>query len=247
MAHAAALPSKEVNLPSQENDSTALFDCARYLMINEARWQAAKAILDGLPGIGTCLDAGAGPGWFTAKLAARGYNVMGIEGRSELVQAAQARVPDTPFAVADIEETATATSLPMADLVFCFGLLYHLESPFRAIRHLRALTRRYLLIETQILPGDELHFRLIAEGHNTTQGLRHHALVPTRPALVKMLQVAGFRQILRYTAPVDHEDFVDTPEKTHRREIVLASDNLTDCPNFVLEAAPDAPKVDYRT
>ena len=114
------------------------------------------------------------------------------------------------------------------------------------IRHLRALTNRDLLIETQIPPGDELHFRLIAEGKNVTRGLQHHALVPTRQALVKMLQVAGFGRIFRYTVTVNHEDFVDTPEKAHRREIFLATDQLLDRAGFVQEPIPAAPKVDYR-
>jgi SAM-dependent methyltransferase len=229
-----------------QDEATALFDRAHYQAINDARWQAATVILDGLPDMRTCLDVGAGPGWFTEKLAARGYNVIGVEGRPELAAAARTRVPGTHFAVVDIEDPMMAAALPPADLVFCFGLLYHLEDPFRGIRHLHALTRRCLLIETQILPGDELHLRLIAEGRNATQGLRHHALVPTRRALVKMLQVAGFNRIFRYAAPIDHEDFVDTPEKNHRREVFLATDEAFECPDFVREPASDAPKIDYR-
>ncbi len=226
--------------------ATTLFDQDYYIEINEARWQAALAILSGLPEIRTCLDAGAGPGWFAAKLSALGYSVVGVEGRPELAAAARDRVAEVLFAVVDLEAKAAAAALPPSDLVFCFGLLYHLENPFAAIRHLHALTRRYMLIETQILPGEGLDFRLISEGQNATQGLHHHALIPTRQALVKMLKVAGFHRVLRFEGSVDHPDFVDGSEKHHRREIFLATDEVIDLPSFIEEEALAAPKIDYR-
>ncbi len=226
--------------------ATTLFDQDYYIEINEARWQAALAILQALPDIRTCLDAGAGPGWFAAKLSALGYNVVGVEGRPELAGAARDRVANVPFAVVDLEAKNAAAALPPMDLVFCFGLLYHLENPFAAIRHLRVLTRRYMLIETQILPGDGLDLRLIAEGLNATQGLHHHALIPTRQALVKMLTVAGFRRVLRFLGRVDHPDFADLPDRHHRREIFLATDESIDLPDFVEEEERAAPKIDYR-
>lgn len=230
--------------PITEQAAT-LFDRDYYLEINEARWRAAEAILAGLPGIRTCLDVGAGPGWFAEKLRALGYRVVGAEGRAELVAIARERVPDVPFSLVDVTDAVATGSLPKTDLVFCFGLLYHLENPFAAIRNFFALTGRHLLIETQILPGEGVDLRLVAEGKNATQGLQHHALIPTRRALVKMLKVAGFQWVWRHSGEVEHPDFFDTDERRHRREIFLATREAISPTGFVEETEPAAPKVDY--
>ncbi|HEY2613608.1 MAG TPA: hypothetical protein VGI94_22565, partial [Reyranella sp.] len=52
---------------------------------------------------------------------------------------ARKRFPDIPFAQGDIEN-AGIVALGRFDLTLCFGLLYHLENPMLAIRHLRALS-----------------------------------------------------------------------------------------------------------
>ncbi|SEH30285.1 class I SAM-dependent methyltransferase [Magnetospirillum fulvum] len=222
-----------------------LFDQSYYLEINEARWQTAQNILGGLSGIATCLDVGCGPGWFTDKLAQRGLKVVGVEGRAELVEVAAQRVPAAMFANVDVTDTKAMGSLPKADLVFCFGLLYHLENPFAAVRSLHALTGKHLLIETQLIPEETPSFRLVAEGQNETQGLRFFAVIPSRSALVKMLYAVGFACVERYTGHIEYPDFIDTPERIHRREVFLAGQRAMSLPDFVVEAEPSAPKVDY--
>ena len=60
-------------------------------------------------------------------------------------------------------------SLGRFDLVFCFGLLYHLENPLLAIRHLRAMTEKVLLVEGVIFPGDEPTMGLVDEAPSEDQ------------------------------------------------------------------------------
>jgi trans-aconitate methyltransferase len=222
-----------------------LFDQPYYLEINEARWTAAEKILDALPALETCLDIGCGPGWFAERLVQRGYRVFGAEGRAELTEEASRRVPAAFFATMDLTDLQASKCLPMVDLAFCFGLLYHLENPFATIRTIHRSTRDFALIETQIAPLDGPCFQLISEGRNETQGLTHHAVIPSRAALVKMLYVAGFSQVMRYTGAVDHVDFVDSQDRRHRREIFLASKKAGNYPDFVVEAEPVTPKIDY--
>jgi SAM-dependent methyltransferase len=223
-----------------------LFDRPFYIEINEARWIMAKGILGQLPGIKTCLDVGCGPGWFSARLLKMGYGVVGIDGRDELVEEAIRRVPEARFKVVDITLNTAYAAVSPTDLVFCFGLLYHLENPFAAIRQLHALSNKYLFIETQIAPGDAANLVLVSEGKNETQGLNFHAIIPSRRALLKMLYVSGFHSVFRYFGTVDHIDFVDGPQRIHRREIFLATKAESIClPEFVLEAEPVTPKIDY--
>ncbi len=222
------------------------FDQPYYIEINQARWQMAARVLDALPGIQTCIDAGCGPGWFSDRLVDRGLTVLGIDGRPELVEVAAQRVPRARFATADITASDIAGRFSASDLVFCFGLLYHLENPFAAIRNLERLTKDILFIETQVAPGDGATFVLVAEGQNETQGLQYHAVIPSRHAAVKMLYVSGFQFVYRYTGRVEHADFMDTPERRHRREIFIASKaGVLSLDDFVLEPVPSAPKINY--
>jgi SAM-dependent methyltransferase len=204
-----------------------LFDQPYYLRINEARWDVASWTLDDLRRAGlaltSCLDVGCGPGWFAERLVAAGLQVEGIDGRRELIDEARRRVPSAVFHVSNIESDRPLGNSEPFDLVFCFGLLYHTENPFKVLRNLYALTAKVLLLESMVLPGDDPIYLLHAEGANETQGLTYHALLPTRTALVKMLQVAGFRHVLELSAQVPHEDFAETQERHRRRTILLGS------------------------
>jgi len=62
------------------------------------------------------------------------------------VTEARRRFPHIPFEQADVEERAIL-ELGKFDLVLCFGLLYHLENPLLAIRNLRGLTEKCLLVK----------------------------------------------------------------------------------------------------
>jgi SAM-dependent methyltransferase len=223
------------------------FDQPYYIEINHARWMVAQSVLSRLiPKPNTCIDVGCGPGWFSDRLLELGFKVIGIDGRRELADEAARRVPQAHFVTLDITSAAAVAALSPADLIFCFGLLYHLENPFAAIRNLHHLTAKYLLIETQIAPASGNDFVLVSEGQNETQGLNFHAVIPSRRALLKMLYVAGFESVYRFTGDVSHCDFNDTPNRLHRREIFLAvkSRRIT-LSDFVLESVPATPKIDY--
>ena len=226
--------------------SGLFFDQPYYIEINEARWSSAKKVIADLPGVETCLDAGCGPGWFSVRLAELGLKVLGVDGRQELVDEAARRVPQARFELLDITSPEGAAKRAPCDLTFCFGLLYHLENPFAAVRNLSILTGKYLFIETQVAPGDGNDCILVSEGRNETQGLNFHALIPSRKVLLKMLYVSGFTNVYRFTGSIGHGDFIDTPDRLHRREVFLATKGTSvSLPDFVYEAEPTTPKIDY--
>lgn len=217
-----------------------LFDEPFYLAINEARWtvfrhmlSAARRVVD----IGAVLDAGCGPGWFAERLAGLGLDVLGVDGRSELIEEARRRAPGATFEVFDFDGAAIDASPAPRDAVFAFGLLYHLENPLRALRQCRASARHALFLETMTIPEPGRLARLVQENPNETQGLRNLALVLSPDALVAALFSVGFRHVYRYAGAVDHADFADTPERRKRRDIFLAIDvpvddeRLTPCAN----------------
>lgn len=223
-----------------------LFDQDYYLSINEARWQVAKTILAELTAQGislqTCLDVGCGPGWFTAKLEKLDLLVQGIDGRQELLDLAQTRVPSAAFFQVDVESATAMSSCQSSDLVFCFGLIYHTENPFRVIRNLASLTQKVLLIESIIIPSPDPITWLIEEGKNDTQGLTHYAMLPSRQALLKMIQVSGIPYIYEYIGSINHPDFQETAEKYRRRQLFMASRSPVSLENMTLIPPISTPK-----
>src|SRR6266540_299913 len=122
--------------------NVAPFDTPYTLRFNEARKALMGRLLQEIINgerVSNALDVGCGFGYFSQYLKQSGIEVMGIDGRPENVEEARKRYPDIDFKVYDIEELSVG-SLGQYDLVLCFGLLYHLENPFRAIRNLSSLT-----------------------------------------------------------------------------------------------------------
>ncbi|ELR97719.1 bifunctional 2-polyprenyl-6-hydroxyphenol methylase/3-demethylubiquinol 3-O-methyltransferase UbiG [Gloeocapsa sp. PCC 73106] len=214
-----------------------LFDQSYYISINEARWQVCEAILKEIQSkqqitLNTCLDVGCGPGWFADKLVRLGLKVQGVDGRDDLIEIARERVSAANFIQIDVESKTAMSHLPVADLIFCLGLIYHTENPFRVIRNLCSLAPKILLIESIIIPGEQPITWLVEEGTNETQGLTYHALIPSRNCLVKMLQIAGMSHIYQYTGAIAHEDFQETDTKYRRRELFIAAQiplNISNC------------------
>lgn len=227
-----------------------LFDQSYYIKINETRWSIAENVLNEIrynnrQEISTCIDAGCGPGWFTEKLVNCGLTAIGLEGRLELVKEAKQRVPEARFYHLDVESKREMLSLPGADLVFCFGLLYHMENPFRVIRNLHDLTKKMLFIESIIIPESAPITWLVEEGKNETQGLTHRAMIPSRTCMIKMLQSSGFEYIYEYSGKIEHEDFIETDTRHKRRSIFLAARVSLKTSDFKIAPKIITPKYDF--
>jgi tRNA (mo5U34)-methyltransferase len=216
------------------------FDQREYRELIEAREQTIRRMARKLKpalGLSNAVDAGCGVGFFSQTLAECGFNVCGFDARAENVSEARRRFPGIPFEEADIEDHAIP-GLGRFDLVLCFGLLYHLENPLRAIRNLRALTEKCLLVESMCLPEERCTLLLREEPHQDDQSLAAVACYPSEGALVKMLYRAGFAKVYRVTLFPDHDDFRETREHLQRRTILLASMMPIDVAGFRMLPEP---------
>src|SRR5256885_16535377 len=92
-----------------------------------------------------------------------------------------------------------------------------------AIRHLRGLTGKGLLLESMCVPGSHSGMMLRDEPSQQDQSLTEMALYPSEGCLVKMLYRAGFATVYRVAELPDHDDFRDTPEHVRRRTVLFAS------------------------
>jgi FkbM family methyltransferase len=188
----------------------------------------------------TALDAGCGIGFFSNHLAQHGLKVTGIDARAENVAEAKSRYPGVDFRAQDVEDPSIR-DLGSFDLVLCYGLLYHLENPFRAVRNLYEVTGRVLLIESLIAPYEGPLALLADESQGEDQALRHVAFIPTEACLVKMLYRAGFPAVYRLAEQPDHEEFRETLRQRRRRTVIAASKIDLRCD--LLQAVPE-PRVD---
>jgi SAM-dependent methyltransferase len=211
-----------------------VFDEPEASRFNESR----RAFLDGLlpelirkKQLSTALDVGCGYGYFSKWLSCLGLRVTGIDGRPENVAEASRRYPGIEFKTFDVEDPSI-TGLGSFDLVLCVGLLYHLESPFRAIRNLCALSHLYLVIETQVAPHRSPVTLLCEEGVAINQSLAYTACVPSRSCLVKMLYRAGFPNVYGAIRPPDYPDFHGSLLRRKLRIVMLASKEEVEHPNF---------------
>ena len=170
----------------------------------------------------TALDAGCGVGFFAALLAQNGFHVTAFDAGRRIWKKRRRRHPAIPFELRNVEDVQI-TALGQFDLVLCFGLLYHLENPFRALRNLFALTRDVLLIEGMCVPDERACMVLRDECHGEDQGLDYVAFYPSESALIKMCYKVGFSHVYRFVSLPVHEDFRASRNSKRHRTVLLAS------------------------
>jgi FkbM family methyltransferase len=212
------------------------FDKREYRRMIEAREAAIRNVLQRVGsalGLRTALDAGAGVGFYSQTLMECGLQVCGFDGRQENVAEARRRYPLIPFAQGDLQERSIL-ALGKFDLVLCFGLLYHLESPLQAIRNLHGLTEKCLLLESMCIPDDKPSMLLREEPREDDQSLTDVAYYPSETGLIKMLYRAGFKYVYRLASLPDHDDFRDTAEHRRKRTVLFAAHTAVDSFGFRL-------------
>ena len=223
------------DLWSFDNTDTRLFTEARMEFIRPLLRELRNKI-----GLDSGLDVGCGLGDFSDFLSQFGFQrVLGLDGRAQNIAEAQRRYPGLPFQVADVEELSAENGV--ADLVLCFGLLYHLENPFRAIRRLYAVTGKVLLIESIQAPGSLPRLELMDEGHAANQGLSYLAFYPSESALVKMLYGSGFNFVYGFKKLPSNPLYETTIRRTRMRTMLLASRMELNAAHLVL--LKDSPRM----
>lgn len=220
------------------------FDQRRYRKLIAARAETIRRVvrkLDPLFQFSNALDAGCGVGFFSKALEECGLQVCGFDGREENIAEARRRYPGLAFETADLERDSIR-ELGRFDFVLCCGLLYHLENPLGAVRNLRALTEKCLLLESMCTTDKEASLRLLEEPRAEDQSLTDMAWYPSESGLVKMLYRSGFGVVYRVVPLPAHEDFRDTEEHARRRTVLLASCKPIDIAGFRLYPEPHETK-----
>ena len=77
------------------------------------------------------------------------------------------------------------------DLVLFYGVLYHVLDPLSALRSVQRVTKETALIETAVVPGEDLRLEL----RNGYDGDKTNRWYPTIPCVIEMLEVVGFYKV----------------------------------------------------
>jgi tRNA (mo5U34)-methyltransferase len=239
-AAASSLNGNSIALTAEIALKLTPFDQKEYRSLIAARGKTIERVVKKLKpalGLSTAIDAGCGVGFFSRTLEESGLNACGFDGRAENIAEARRRFPEIPFERADIEDEKTLC-LGRFDLVLCFGLVYHLENPLVAMRHLHALTEKCLLLESMCIPDEKPTMLLREEPRQDDQSLTDMACYPSEGSLVKMLYRSGFRAVYRVAPLPAHDDFEETREHSRRRTVLLASTKPIDVAGFRLCLEP---------
>ena len=182
-----------------------VFDTPEALALNEARMSHLESLGLNLAGK-RVLDVGAGVGHLAARLQKMASSVVCLEGRPENVEAMRSRYPQLEGHVADIENEPLA-GFGRFDVVFSYGLLYHLENPLHAIGNLESACGELLLLESMVCDHDRPLVLVEDESSDVNQALAGLGCRPSPHYVALALNRAGFAHVYAPAKPPAHADF----------------------------------------
>lgn len=182
-----------------------VFDTPEALALNDARMSHLESLGLNLSGK-RVLDVGAGVGHLAVRLQGMGCSVVCLEGRSENLEAMRARYPGLEGHLANVENESLAC-FGRFDVVFSYGLLYHLENPQHAIRNLESACGELLLLETMVCDYDRPVVLVEDESADWNQALAGLGCRPSPYYVALTLNRAGFAHVYAPAQPPEHADF----------------------------------------
>lgn len=154
----------------------------------------------------TVLEVGAGIGNHTSFFIDRGCKVVSSEGRDENLEMLRTRFPEIEIRHLDLDlpdQTFTETF----DVVYCYGLLYHLKDPKGALEFMAQRSHGVLLLETCVSFGEEESINLCDEPASVlSQSIYGQGCRPTRSWVYNTLQQHFEFVYMPITQP-NHEEF----------------------------------------
>ena len=146
--------------------------------------------------------------WSFAALKNGAKHVLGIEGRSYLVQNAvntmkkyNVREEQYQFIAGDIHDEIKKISTGTIDVIFCFGFFYHTANHYFLLSEMKRLNPKYLILDTFINLSNEPIIRLSLDKNSSEENAIKNSQnndqetlvgVPSKSALEMLLQSFGF-------------------------------------------------------
>lgn len=209
------------------NEPIRHFHSNHYLRHNARRLEHLASLRIPVAGM-SVLEVGAGIGDHSHYYIDRGCEITITEARPENLKFLKLRYPACKVQHLDMEQPSRVEGSPF-DVVHCYGLLYHLKNPDRAVEFLAKSARKLLFLETCVSFGAGDHVNLTNEPQSSpTQAYSGMGCRPTRSWVFNKLR-EGFEYVyLPKTQPCHAEFPLDwsAPEKhaaALQRAIFIAS------------------------
>jgi hypothetical protein len=209
------------------------FHSWEYLRHNARRQEHLTSL--GLPLDGrTVLETGAGIGDHTTFFLDRGCTVTVTEPREENLAILRRRFPSLDVVALDLDRPDPSFDV-RAEVVYCYGTLYHVSEPAVALAFLAERTDDVLLLETWVSPHADEHVCIVDEVQSMpSQAISGHGSRPTRAWVMARLR-DGFPHVYTTTTQPWHNEFpldwsVDVDERFPTRAVFVASRQPLDNP-----------------
>lgn len=187
------------------DEPISVFDTDEAFFINTAR-------LDNLESLNfnfhkkRILDLGCGIGHLASFFVEKEADVLCVDGRKENIDSLIKRYKDLKHAVSDVEND-DLSKFGLFDIVFCYGLLYHLEKIEYALHNISKICRELLLLETCICDSSQIEVKYVQDPDIANQGLKGRGSRPSPTYLVSLLKRLGFYYIYTPKRVPNHLDF----------------------------------------
>ncbi len=176
-----------------------------YININNARLEHLESLnlpLDGK----SVLDVGCGVGDLTQFFLNKNCEVVCVDGREENISVLHSEHPKLIAHIANVE-TDLLSKFGNFDIVFCYGLLYHLENPFIALHNMALVCKELLLLETIVCDHKLPILRITDESAAFSQALQGVGCRPSPSYVVLALNRSGFPYVYAPKKLPHHRDF----------------------------------------
>lgn len=217
------------NDPVIEASEQATFRSDSYMRINARRLEHLASLALPLRNA-RVLELGAGVGDLTSFFLDRDCSVLSLEGREENATCYRQQFASDPRAsitVADLNDPPALSE--RFDIVFCYGLLYHLAEPHRCLRWMTEHCDGMIALSSCVTAGDSSEINPTQENAEfASQALDGRACRPSRRWIYDTLGAHMEYVYTTHTQPAHDEFPLDwsSPTPSHtglHRAIFIAS------------------------
>lgn len=168
-------------------NSSQHFTSQEYSLITNARLNHLESLNLPLNNLSS-LEVGAGIGDFTEFLLKKNCTVDSTDAREDLVQHIKNRFSEDKRVNAFLLDMENPKTTKKYDIVFCYGLLYHLKNAEQAIDFMASVCKKFLILETCVSVNKNNHLNHISEdAKNPTQSIYGLGCRPDRKWLFQYL------------------------------------------------------------
>jgi 2-polyprenyl-3-methyl-5-hydroxy-6-metoxy-1,4-benzoquinol methylase len=152
------------------------------------------------------IDLGCGVGRLTPIFTKETNDLICVDGRQANLDILHADYPAIKTGLIDVE-VDDLKKLGTFDIVFCYGLLYHVSEPYNLIKKISEICHDTLLLSTCILDSSQPNVYLIEEHEDNTQAM-HLACRPSPEYIKLALKHNGFKFIYETVKVPQHPQYM---------------------------------------